>query len=144
MDPGLFIHWTSGKVGEGVLSEVCMQDAAWNLASGKGNALWSHPGAYGEPQPVEALRIASRPERGEGVNSERELMLEDARSISEGVWRKGRLAQDAAESLDVRIEDKYLDGVAEAVEAREALESLQTISLEISEELDAYQQRHAR
>jgi len=39
------------------------------------------------------------------VNSERELMLEDARSISEGVWRKGRLAQDAAESLDVRIED---------------------------------------
>ena len=30
------------------------------------------------------------------------------------------------------------------VEAREALERVQTLSLEISEELDAYQDRHAR
>jgi hypothetical protein len=37
-----------------------------------------------------------------------------------------------------------LDGQAEAVEVREALERLQTLSLEVSEQLDAYQQRHTR
>jgi hypothetical protein len=47
-----------------------------------------------------------------------------------------RLAQDAAESLDGRIE--------EAVEVRAALARPQALSVEISEELDAYQQRHAR
>jgi hypothetical protein len=30
----------------------------------------------------------------------------------------------------------------EAVEVREALERLQTLSLEVSEEIDAYQNRH--
>jgi hypothetical protein len=35
-----------------------------------------------------------------------------------------------------------LDGETEAVELREALERVQAIRLEISEELDAYQQRH--
>jgi hypothetical protein len=37
-----------------------------------------------------------------------------------------------------------LAGMAEAVEVREALERLQALSLEVSEELDAYQDRHAR
>ncbi len=78
------------------------------------------------------------------MESERELILEDARSIREGLWRMAQLAQDAAESLDVRIEDEDLDGLAEAVEVLEALERLQALSLEVSEELDAYQQRHAR
>ena len=77
------------------------------------------------------------------MESDRELILEDARSIREGLWRMARLAQDAAELLDTMIEED-LDGMAEAVEAHEALESLQTISLEISEELDAYQRRPAR
>jgi hypothetical protein len=53
-----------------------------------------------------------------------------------------RLAQDSAETLDSRIEDEDLDGRTEAVEVREALERVQAISLEISEELDAYQERH--
>jgi hypothetical protein len=79
-----------------------------------------------------------------GVESDRELMLEDARSISERMWRVAQRAQDAAESLDARIEDEALDGLAEAVEVREALERLQAISLEVSEELDAYQDRHTR
>jgi hypothetical protein len=70
------------------------------------------------------------------VKSERELILKDARSIREGLWCLARLAQDAAESLDARIEDEDLDGRTEAVEVREAL------SLEVSEELDAYQQRY--
>jgi hypothetical protein len=78
------------------------------------------------------------------VDSDRELMLEDARSIREKLWRMARLAQDAAESLDARIEDEDLDGMAEAVEVREALERAQTLSLEVSEEIDAYQTRHAR
>jgi hypothetical protein len=55
-----------------------------------------------------------------------------------------QLAQDAAETLDEKIEDENLDGLAEAVEVRETLERMQTLSLEVSEELDAYQQRHGR
>jgi hypothetical protein len=43
-------------------------------------------------------------EGGEGVESDRELMLEDACSISEGLWRMARLAQQAAEEMDSRIE----------------------------------------
>jgi hypothetical protein len=58
------------------------------------------------------------------------------------MWRMVRLAQDSAETLDSRIEDEDLDGRTEAVEVREALERVQAISLEISEELDAYQERH--
>jgi hypothetical protein len=55
-----------------------------------------------------------------------------------------RYASDAAEKLDDRIEDETLDGKTEAMELREALERVQALTLEISEELDAYQQRHAR
>jgi hypothetical protein len=78
----------------------------------------------------------------DGVESERELVLEDARSIREGLRRMARLAQDAAEGLDARIEDEDLNGMAEAVQVREALEHMQALSLEMSEEIDAYQQRH--
>jgi hypothetical protein len=82
--------------------------------------------------------------REKGVEANRELMLEDARSIRERLWRMARLAQDAAEALDARIEEENLNGLVEAVELREALERLQALSLEVSKELDAYQQRHAR
>jgi hypothetical protein len=78
------------------------------------------------------------------VEADRDLMLEDARSIREGLWRMAQYAQDAAETLDARIEDEDLDGRTETVEVREALERVQAISLEVSEELDAYQQRYAR
>jgi hypothetical protein len=67
------------------------------------------------------VAMGRQPEGGEGLDSERELMLEDARSISEGLWCIARLAQDAAESLDGRIEDEDLTVMAEAVEVREAL-----------------------
>jgi hypothetical protein len=77
------------------------------------------------------------------VESEPELILEDARSIREALLRMARYAQDAAESLDTKIEDEDLDGLAEAVEVREALEGLQALSVEVSEELDAYQDRYA-
>ncbi len=67
-----------------------------------------------------------------------ELRLEDVRSIREGLRRMARIAKNAAEALDSRIEDEDLDGLAEAVEVREALERVQSLSLELSEELDAY------
>jgi hypothetical protein len=76
--------------------------------------------------------------------SERERILEDARSVSQRLWRIARLAQDAAESLDEQIEDEDLTGVEEAVEMRDVLERVQALSIEVSEELDAYQTRHAR
>ena len=78
------------------------------------------------------------------MEADRELILEDARSISDGLWRLARLAQDAAELLDARIEDEDLDGANESAELREVLEHLQTLSLETSEALDAYQDRYAR
>jgi hypothetical protein len=77
------------------------------------------------------------------VDADRKLILEDARSIGQGLWRIAHLAQDAAESLDARVETEDLDGLTEAVEVREALERLQTISIEVGEELEAYQDRHA-
>jgi hypothetical protein len=93
---------------------------------------------FGEKMPT-----TTRSHEGRGVESDRELMLEDARSIREGLWRMAQLTQHAAESLDSRIEDEDLDGMAEAVEVREGLERLQALGLEVSEELDAYQNRHA-
>ncbi len=77
------------------------------------------------------------------MEADRELILEDARSIREGLWRMAQLAHLAAESLDARIEGENLDGKEEAVEVRQALERLQALSLEVSEEIDAYQQRYA-
>jgi len=53
-----------------------------------------------------------------------------------------QLTQDAAEALDVNLEDEDLDGMAEAVEVREALERVQALNVEISEELDAYQTQY--
>jgi hypothetical protein len=52
--------------------------------------------------------------------------------------------EDAAESLDGKIEEEDLNGIEEAVEVRAALARLQALSVEMSEELDAYQQLHAR
>jgi hypothetical protein len=42
----------------------------------------------------------------------------------------------------VRIEDENLDGRTEAEDVHTGLELIQNIGLEVSEELDAYQQRH--
>jgi hypothetical protein len=96
------------------------------------------PGVHSD----ETMRAKCLPTREDRVESDRELILEDARSIREGLWRMARYARDAAKTLDTRIEDEDLDGRTEAKEVREALERLQTISLEVSEGIDAYQQRH--
>jgi hypothetical protein len=85
----------------------------------------------------------SLPKGGEGVEADRELMMEDARSIRDGLWLIARYAQEAAELMDDRIDAEELDGSMEAGEVREILERVRALSLELSEELDAYQTRHA-
>jgi hypothetical protein len=77
------------------------------------------------------------------VEPDRDLILEDARSIREGLWRMARLAQNAAEAMDSRSEDEELNGQAEAVEGHESVGRRQAVSPAVSEELDAYQERHA-
>jgi len=57
-----------------------------------------------------------------------------------------QISQEAAvavDLLDAKIEDQRLDGSTEAEDVRTVLELIQNLSLEASEELDAYQQRHA-
>jgi hypothetical protein len=78
------------------------------------------------------------------VEPNRELILEDTCSISEALWRMAQHAQEAAQALGSRIEDENLDGQAEAEEVREGLERLQALSLEVSNELEAYQNRYGR
>jgi hypothetical protein len=77
------------------------------------------------------------------VEPEPELILEDAVSLRQAMRRMVRYTSDATEVLEARIEDEDLDGAMEVEELREALERVQNLSLEISEELDAYQDRHA-
>jgi hypothetical protein len=74
------------------------------------------------------------------VEPERELILEDATSIRDAMRRLVRYASDATEALEARIEED-LDGRTGADELREALERMRNLSLEVSEELDAYQDR---
>ncbi len=78
------------------------------------------------------------------MEPEAELILEDASSLLDAMRRIVGYTSDAAEALEARIDDEDLNGRTEAAELREALERVQNLSLEISEELDAYQDRHAR
>ena len=77
------------------------------------------------------------------MEPEPELILEDATSLRDAMRRMVRYASDATDALDARIEDEGLDGRTEAVQLRESLDRVQNLSLEISEELNAYQDRHA-
>ena len=76
------------------------------------------------------------------VEPERELILEDVTSIRDAMRLLVRFALDATEALEARIAEEDLDGITEAEALREVLERVQKLSLEISEELDAYQDRH--
>jgi hypothetical protein len=60
-------------------------------------------------------------EVGGDVEADRELILEDARSMRDAIWRMGQPAQDAAARLDERIEAEKLDGRAEGAEARDVV-----------------------
>jgi predicted transcriptional regulator len=57
-----------------------------------------------------------------------------------------QISQEAAvavDLLDAKIEDERLDGRTEAEEVRTVLALIQNLSLEVSEELDAYRGRYA-
>jgi ferric-dicitrate binding protein FerR (iron transport regulator) len=69
--------------------------------------------------------------------------LENINSIRDAMRQISQEADAIVELLDARIEAKHLDGSTEAEDVREVLELIQTLTLEVSEELDAYQVRHA-
>jgi len=69
--------------------------------------------------------------------------LEDISSIRDAMRQISLEAAAVVELLDVRIEDEHLDGRTEAEDVRSVLELIQSLSLEVSEDLDAYQERHA-
>ncbi len=70
--------------------------------------------------------------------------LEDITSIRDAMRQISQEAEAVVELLDLRIEDEHLDGRTEAEDVRSVLELIQNLSLKVSEELDAYQQRHTR
>lgn len=70
--------------------------------------------------------------------------LEDLSSIRDAMRQISQEAAVAVEVLDSRIEEERLDGRTEAVEVRSILELIQSLTLEVSEQLDAYQGRHTR
>ena len=69
--------------------------------------------------------------------------LEDISSIRDGIIRMSQAALLSVELLDAKIEDEDLDGRSEATQTRKVLEQVQNSSLEISEELDAYQELYS-
>jgi predicted transcriptional regulator len=69
--------------------------------------------------------------------------LEDISSIRDAMRQISQEAAVAVDLLDAKIEDERLDGRTEAEEVRTILKLIQNLSLEVSEELDAYQDRHA-
>jgi hypothetical protein len=70
--------------------------------------------------------------------------LEDITSIRDALRQISQEAEAVVEFLDMRIEDEHLDGRTEAEDVRSVLEVIQTLTLEVSEQIDAYQQRHTR
>jgi hypothetical protein len=69
--------------------------------------------------------------------------LEDITSIRDAMRQISQEAAVAVDLLDAKIEDERLDGRTEAQDVRAILELIQSLTLEVSEELDAYQERHA-
>lgn len=78
------------------------------------------------------------------MEPEPELILEDASALRDAMRRMVRYAWDATEPLEARGENEGLDSMTEVEELCEALERVQNLSLKISEQLDAYQDRHDR
>jgi hypothetical protein len=69
--------------------------------------------------------------------------LEDISSIRDAMRQISQEAQAVVELLDMRIEEEHLDGTTEAEDVRSVLEVIQSLTLDVSEEIDAYQERHA-
>jgi hypothetical protein len=70
--------------------------------------------------------------------------LEDIGSVRDALRQISQEAQVAVDLLDAKIEDGRLDGETEAEDVRAILDLIQNLGLEVSEELDSYQDRHSR
>jgi hypothetical protein len=70
--------------------------------------------------------------------------LEDIGSIRDALRQISQEAQVAVDLLDAKIEDERLDGRTEAEDVRTILQLIQNLGSEVSEELDAYKERHSR
>lgn len=69
--------------------------------------------------------------------------LEDINSIRDAMRQISQEAEAVVELLDARIEDEHLNGSTEAEDVRTVVEVIQNLILEVSKELDAYQETHA-
>jgi hypothetical protein len=69
--------------------------------------------------------------------------LEDISSIRDAMRQISLEAQAVVELLDVRMEAEHLDGSTEAEDVSSVLELIQSLTLETSKNLDAYQRRYS-
>jgi hypothetical protein len=69
--------------------------------------------------------------------------LEDISSIRDAMRQISQEASVAVDLLDAKVEDGLLDGKTEAGDVRAILELIQSLTLEVSEDLDSYQQRYS-
>ena len=69
--------------------------------------------------------------------------FEDISSIRDAMRQISLEAQAVVELLDMRIEDEHLDGRTEAEDVRSVLELIQSLTLEASQDLYAYQERYS-
>jgi hypothetical protein len=70
--------------------------------------------------------------------------LEDISSIRDAMRQISQEASVAVDLLDAKVEDGLLDGRTEAGDVRAILELIQALTLEVSEDLDSYQERYSR
>ncbi len=68
--------------------------------------------------------------------------LGDISSIRDAMRQISQEAAVAVELLDAMIGDESLDGSTEAQGVRMILEVIQNLTIEVSKELDVYQERH--
>jgi hypothetical protein len=68
--------------------------------------------------------------------------LEDISGIRDAMRQISQEAAVAVELLDAKIGDESLDGSTEAEGVRMILEVIQDLTIEVSKELDVYQERH--
>ncbi len=69
--------------------------------------------------------------------------LEDISSIRDAMRQISQEASVAVDLLDAKIEDERLDGRTEAEAVRSILELIRSLTLEVSEDLDDYQERYS-
>jgi hypothetical protein len=69
--------------------------------------------------------------------------LEDISSIRDAMRQISQEASVAVDLLDAKVEDGRLDGRTEAGDVRAILELIQSLTLEVSEDLDSYQEGYS-